>query len=65
MAVSFRYWEDCVDSHDLEEMWSSPCVTAEWLDAGESRGQKVHLSRDPDGQPFLTQTEMKVNCRCN
>ncbi|VVA26986.1 PREDICTED: transglycosylase [Prunus dulcis] len=60
MAVSFRYWEDCVDSHDLEEMWSSPCVTAEWLDAGESRGQKVHLSRDPDGQPFLTQTEMKI-----
>lgn len=61
MAVSFRYWDDCSDPSDMEEMWRIPEVSTEWLDAGESRGQRVHLSRDPDGQPYLTQTEMKVN----
>lgn len=60
MAVNFKYWDDCVDPLDMEAMWKTPEVSAEWLDAGETRGQKVHLSRDPDGQPYLTQTEMKV-----
>ncbi|TQD90905.1 hypothetical protein C1H46_023508 [Malus baccata] len=60
MAVSYKYWDDCVDPHDLEELWSSPCVAAEWLDVGETKGQKVHLSRDPDGNAYLTQTEMKA-----
>ncbi|CAN6684211.1 unnamed protein product [Malus baccata var. baccata] len=60
MAASYKYWDDCVDPHDLEELWSSPCVAAEWLDVGETKGQKVHLSRDPDGNAYLTQTEMKA-----
>lgn len=59
-SVSFKYWNDCVDPHDLEAMWLDPDVKAEWLNAGETKGSKVHLSRDPDGQPYLTQTEMKV-----
>lgn len=60
MAVSFRFWDDCIDLSDMEAMWRIPEVSTEWLDAGESRGQRVHLSRDPDGQPYLTQTEMKA-----
>lgn len=60
MAIGFKYWDDCVDPQDIEAMWSYPQVCAEWLDAGESKTQKVHLSRDPDGQPYLTQTEMKA-----
>lgn len=60
MTVSFKYWEDCVEPEDMEAMWAEPEVSAEWLDAGESRDKKVHLSRDPDGQAFLTQTEMRV-----
>jgi hypothetical protein len=57
----------------MEAMWREPEVSTEWLDAGETKGNKVHLSRDPDGEPYLTQTEMKVkqsfiyfkdNCRC-
>ncbi|XP_050942400.1 uncharacterized protein LOC103489631 isoform X2 [Cucumis melo] len=60
MAIGFKYWDDCVDPQDMEAMWSYPQVCAEWLDAGESKTQKVHLSRDPDGQPYLTQTEMKA-----
>jgi len=35
-------------------------VKQEWLNVGETMGSKVHLSRDPDGQPYLTQTEMKA-----
>lgn len=61
MAVSFKYWNDCVDELDLKAMWMVPDVGAEWLDAGETTDQKVHLSRDPDGQAYLTQTEMRVN----
>ena len=49
-----------MDTKDLEGMWSDSDVVVEWLNAGETRGSKVHLSRDPDGQPFLTQIEMKV-----
>jgi len=60
MANSFTFWNDCVEPEDLEEMWMDPAVSAEWIDVGETKGQKVHLSRDPDGQPYLTQTEMRV-----
>ncbi|KAK7243803.1 hypothetical protein RIF29_38615 [Crotalaria pallida] len=59
MAMSFAYWDDCVDLPDLEAMWEVREVRTEWLKAGEVRGSKVHLSRDPDGQPYLTQTEMR------
>lgn len=61
MSVSFKYWDECVDPEDMDEMWKTPEVSSEWLDAGETRGQKVHLSRDPDGQTYMTQTEMKVS----
>lgn len=60
MTVSFKYWNDCTDRLDLEAMWMVPDVSSEWLDAGETRDQNVHLSRDPDGQAYLTQTEMRV-----
>ncbi|KAB1207183.1 Germin-like protein subfamily 1 member 17 [Morella rubra] len=61
MAVNFKYWDDCIDPIEMEEMWGIPEVRTEWLDAGESRGRRVHLSRAPDGQPYLTQTEMQLN----
>lgn len=61
MAVSFRYWDDCVAPQDLETMWKDPDVKNEWINAGEDKESKVHLSRDPDGHPFLTQIEMKVD----
>ncbi|XP_052179214.1 uncharacterized protein LOC127792653 isoform X2 [Diospyros lotus] len=60
MAVSFKYWDDCIEPHDLEALWMDPYVATEWDKAGETVGQKVHLSRDPDGQPYLTQTEMRA-----
>lgn len=60
LLQNFIYWDDCVDPQDMEAMWKTPEVRAEWLDAGETRGHKVHLSRDPDGQPYLTQTEMRA-----
>ncbi|KAJ8763050.1 hypothetical protein K2173_023255 [Erythroxylum novogranatense] len=60
MSFKFKYWDDCIDPQDMDAMWREPAVRTEWLDAGETRGQKVHLSRDPDGQPYLTQTEMKA-----
>ncbi|KAI9159815.1 hypothetical protein LWI28_002179 [Acer negundo] len=60
MAVSFKYWDDCVERVDMEAMWMDAGVSTEWLEAGETRENKVHLSRDPDGQPYLTQTEMKA-----
>lgn len=59
-AISFKYWDDCVDPEDLEALWEEPDVRAEWIIAGETKGSKVHISRDPDGQPYLTQTEMRV-----
>lgn len=58
MAVSFKYWDDCLDPDDMRLMWADPHVSKEWIDAGEEQGQKVHLSRDPDGEAYLTQTEM-------
>ncbi|GMJ02839.1 hypothetical protein like AT1G16290 [Hibiscus trionum] len=60
MSVSFKYWDDCADAEDLEAMWNHPDVRLEWEDAGETKGLRVHLSRDPDGQPYLTQTEMRA-----
>ncbi|KAG9438987.1 hypothetical protein H6P81_019152 [Aristolochia fimbriata] len=60
MAIIFKYWDDCVEPEDLEAMWADPEVSQEWIDAGETKGQKILLSRDPDGQPFLTQTEMRA-----
>ncbi|KAG8386650.1 hypothetical protein BUALT_Bualt03G0170700 [Buddleja alternifolia] len=59
-SLSFKYWDDCVDPQDLDAMWAEPDVRAEWIDVGETQGSKVHLSRDPDGQPYLTQTEMRA-----
>ncbi|CAD6251737.1 unnamed protein product [Miscanthus lutarioriparius] len=58
MAISFKYWDDCLDPEDMKLMWQDPIVSKEWNDAGEEQGQKVHLSRDPDGEAYLTQTEM-------
>ncbi|OMO78498.1 Lytic transglycosylase-like, catalytic, partial [Corchorus capsularis] len=60
MAISFTYWDECVDAKDMEEMWNQPEVKKEWIAAGETQGQRVHLSRDPDGQTYLTQTEMRA-----
>ncbi|GMH07942.1 hypothetical protein Nepgr_009782 [Nepenthes gracilis] len=60
MTVSFKYWDDCADTEDIEALWMDAEISTEWLDAGETRGQKVHLLRDPDGQPYLTQTEMRA-----
>uniref|UniRef100_A0A1D1YA08 Endo-type membrane-bound lytic murein transglycosylase A n=1 Tax=Anthurium amnicola TaxID=1678845 RepID=A0A1D1YA08_9ARAE len=60
MAVNFKYWDDCVDAEDMRALWMDPVVNNEWTDVGETTGQKVHLSRDPDGQPFLTQIEMRA-----
>jgi len=61
MAISFKYWDDCLDPEDMRLMWQDPVVSKEWTDAGEEQGQKVHLSRDPDGEAYLTQTEMMVS----
>ncbi|EPS74207.1 hypothetical protein M569_00548, partial [Genlisea aurea] len=58
--VSFKYWDDCVDPDDLQAMWLEPEVRTEWIAVGETEGSKVHLSRDPDGHPYLTQTEMRA-----
>lgn len=45
----------------MESMWKDAEVRKEWDDVGETMGQKVHLSRDPDGEPYITQVEMKVS----
>lgn len=60
MSVSFKYWDDCVDPEDMQALWMDADVRKEWLDAGEKMGQRIHLSRDPDGETYLTQTEMRV-----
>ncbi|XP_042011197.1 uncharacterized protein LOC121759610 [Salvia splendens] len=59
-AVSFGYWNDCVDPDDLEAMWMESDVKSEWINVGETKGSKVHLSRDSDNQPYITQTEMRA-----
>jgi hypothetical protein len=41
-------------------MWNHPDVCKEWLAAGEERGQKVHMSRNFDGKPYVTHTEMRA-----
>lgn len=60
MAPNMKYWDDWVDVEDMEAMWNHPAVRKEWLQAGEERGMKVHMSRNFDGKPYVTQTEMKV-----
>ncbi|XXG74476.1 hypothetical protein AAC387_Pa07g3186 [Persea americana] len=60
MGDSFRYWDDCVEPEDMEAMWMDPDVHKEWISVGETKGKKVHMARDPDGQPYLTETEMKA-----
>ncbi|XP_039126818.1 uncharacterized protein LOC120262965 [Dioscorea cayenensis subsp. rotundata] len=60
MSVSFKYWDDCVDPEDMQALWMDADVRKEWLDAGEKMGQRIHLSRDPDGETYLTQTEMRA-----
>lgn len=60
MSVSYKYWDDCVDPDEMRLLWKYPEVRKEWIDAGENMGQKVLLSRDPEGQLYLTQTEMRV-----
>ncbi|KAK9155552.1 hypothetical protein Sjap_003032 [Stephania japonica] len=59
ITLSFKYWDECLDPQDLEALWGDPEVSKQRIGAREDRGQKVHLSRDLDGQPYLTQTEMK------
>ncbi|KAJ0980820.1 hypothetical protein J5N97_009075 [Dioscorea zingiberensis] len=44
----------------MQALWMDAEVRKEWLDAGEKIGRKVHLSRDPDGETYLTQTEMRA-----
>lgn len=56
-----KFWDDWVDVEDMEAMWNHPEVRDEWLRVGEERGMKVHLSRNFDGKPYVTHTEMKVN----
>lgn len=52
-----------MDPEDLEAMWMEPDVRVEWINVGETKGSRVHLSRDPDGHPYLTQTEMRAVAR--
>lgn len=60
MSVSYKYWDDCVDPEEMQLLWKDADVCKEWIDAGEKMGKKVLLSRDPEGQLYLTQTEMRV-----
>ncbi|KAJ7559112.1 hypothetical protein O6H91_04G070600 [Diphasiastrum complanatum] len=60
MAPSMKYWDDWVEPDDMQAMWSHPSVLKEWIAAGELKGQKVHISRNPDGQPYLTHVEMRA-----
>lgn len=57
---SYKYWEDCIDGGDVREMWMDSDVCKEWISVGERKDHKVLLSRDPDGNTFLTQTELMV-----
>lgn len=54
-----KYWDDWADVEDMEAMWNHPEVCQEWLKVGEERGMKVHFSRNFDGKPYVTHTEMK------
>eukprot|EP00250_Pteridium_aquilinum_P015870 c22811_g1_i2 orf=433-1734(+) len=60
MAPTMKYWDDWVDAEDMAAMWDDIDVSAEWIAAGEKAGLKVHMSRNSDGKPYVTQTEMKA-----
>ncbi|KMZ73941.1 hypothetical protein ZOSMA_139G00190 [Zostera marina] len=60
---SYKYWEDCIDGGDVREMWMDSDVCKEWISVGERKDHKVLLSRDPDGNTFLTQTELMAVVR--
>lgn len=60
MAPTMKYWDDWVDTKDMEAMWDNADVCAEWIAAGEKQGLKVHMSRNSDGKPYVTQTEMRA-----
>jgi hypothetical protein len=60
MAPNMKFWDDWADVEDMDAMWNHPDVCKEWLAAGEERGQKVHMSRNFDGKPYVTQTEMRA-----
>ncbi|CAI9100059.1 OLC1v1036981C1 [Oldenlandia corymbosa var. corymbosa] len=69
MAVSSKYWDDCVDPEGLEAMWADPDVRAELLNVGEAIGSKINLSRDPDGcsriivrRRFVSQIDSDMLC---
>lgn len=55
-----KFWDDWADAEDMQAMWDSPDVRSEWIAAGEKQGQKVHMLRNSDGQPYVTQTEMRA-----
>ncbi|XP_024532668.1 uncharacterized protein LOC112346933 [Selaginella moellendorffii] len=59
-AVSMKYWDDWADPQDMDAMWSHPEINKEWIAAGEIFGKKVHMLRDPDGRPYITQTELQA-----
>lgn len=50
-----------MDQEELELMWLNEEVNHEWIEAGETKENKVHLSRDSDGQIYLTHTELRVS----
>ncbi|CAM6011793.1 unnamed protein product [Sphagnum balticum] len=60
MAPNMKFWDDWADVEDMDAMWNHPDVCKEWLAAGEERGQKVHMSRNFDGKPYVTHTEMRA-----
>lgn len=60
MTPTMKYWDDWVDAKDMEAMWNDSDVCAEWIAAGEKQGVKVHMSRNSDGKPYVTQTEMRA-----
>ncbi|CAM6084782.1 unnamed protein product [Calypogeia fissa] len=57
---SLKYWDDCADPKDIQALWAHPAVRNEWIAAGEKPGQKVHLSRAFEGQPHITEVEMRA-----
>ncbi|WOL12271.1 hypothetical protein Cni_G21037 [Canna indica] len=60
MSVSYKYWNDCVKEGKMKLLWKNPEVRKEWVDAGFETNGKVLISRDPEGQLYLTQTEMRA-----
>ncbi|KAK9103283.1 hypothetical protein Sjap_020537 [Stephania japonica] len=35
MAVSFQYWDECLDPQDLEALWGNPEVSKQRIGAGK------------------------------